>query len=514
MNEYFLNYILAFVAFRIPINMKLLLITLFKVFVFQTQSTDSLRVITQKEVIQRKIDSLVNSPFLENGFFGISIKSVNSDKNIVECNAKKSLHPASTMKLISSATALMALGEDFKYSTILEYSGQIKDSVLIGNIIIRGSGDPSLGSWRFKNQPDYKQLTDKWVKKIKELGVKEIRGRIFGDGSFFDENVVPDTWTWGDTGNYYGAGSYGLNMNENMYWVTFKPSNYMESSTLVKTSPDLPYYQKINRVLTDKSGTGDQVNIYSTPYQDVLIMQGFVPAGNDFSVKGSIPDPALFSAYFLQKKLLENGITVSETPLSYLEVNKKNIYYPKPFQTSQIDTLNSPPLCDLARECNFQSINLYAETFLKTPSVLMNLGSSTEDAIMGLKQIWQTKNVKLDGLKMKDGSGLSPSNGITPNNMTDVLKAMYLEKSFGAFYESIPIVGVSGTVANLGKKSRAVGNVRAKSGSIDGVRAYAGYFTARNGEMICFSMMLNKYNSDLGSATRELEKLIILMVEL
>jgi serine-type D-Ala-D-Ala carboxypeptidase/endopeptidase (penicillin-binding protein 4) len=424
MNEYFLNYIRAFVAFRIPINMKLLLITLFKVFVFQTQSTDSLRVITQKEIIQRKIDSLVNSPFLENGYFGISIKSVNSDKNIVEYNAKKSLHPASTMKLISSATALMALGEDFKYSTILEYSGQIKDSVLIGNIIIRGSGDPSLGSWRFKNQPDYKQPTDKWAKKIKELGIKEIRGRIFGDGSFFDENVVPDTWTWGDTGNYYGAGSYGLNMNENMYWVTFKPSNYMESSTLVKTSPDLPYYQKINRVLTDKSGTGDQVNIYSTPYQDVLIMQGFVPAGNDFSVKGSIPDPALFSAYFLQKKLLENGITVSETPLSYLEVNKKNIYYPKPFQTSQIDTLNSPPLCDLARECNFQSINLYAETFLKTPSVLMNLGSSTEDAIMGLKQIWQTKNVKLDGLKMKDGSGLSPSNGITPNNMTDVLKAI------------------------------------------------------------------------------------------
>jgi D-alanyl-D-alanine carboxypeptidase/D-alanyl-D-alanine-endopeptidase (penicillin-binding protein 4) len=288
----------------------------------------------------------------------------------------------------------------------------------------------------------------------------------------------------------------------------------MESAPLVKTSPDLPYYQKINRVLTDKAGTGDQVNIYSTPYQDVLIMQGFVPKGNDFSVKGSIPDPALFSAYFLQKKLLENGITVLETPFSHLEANKKNIYYQKPLQIVQIDTLNSPSLRDLARECNFQSINLYAETFLKTPSVLMNLGSSTEDAIKGLKQIWQTKNVKLEGLKMKDGSGLSPANGITPNNMTDVLKAMYLEKSFNAFYESIPIVGVSGTVSNLGKKSKAVGNVRAKSGSIDGVRAYAGYFTARNGEMMCFSMMLNKYNSDYGSATKELEKLIILMIEL
>jgi D-alanyl-D-alanine carboxypeptidase/D-alanyl-D-alanine-endopeptidase (penicillin-binding protein 4) len=494
--------------------MKLLLITLLKLFIPQTQSADSLKVITSHDVIQRKIDSLVNSPFLENGFLGLSIKSVNSDKNIVEFNAKKSLAPASTMKLISTATALMTLGEDFKYSTILEYSGEIKDSILIGNIIIKGSGDPSLGSWRYKNLLDYKQLNEYWAKKIKNLGIKEIKGRVFGDGSIFNENVIADTWIWGDMGNYYGSGAYGLNMNENLFWATFKPSNYMESAELVKTAPDLPYYQKINRVLTDKAGTGDQVNIYSTPYQDILVMEGFVPKGDNFSVKGSIPDPALFAAYSLGKKLIEIGVKISENPLSYLEGNKKNIYYQKPSQTVSIDTVVSPPLRELAHDCNFHSINLYAEACLKTPSMMLNLGSSTDAAVKSLKQIWQTKGLKLEGLKMKDGSGLSPSNSITPDNMTDVLKAMFLEKSFDAFYESIPVIGISGTVQNLAKKSKAVGNVRAKSGSIDGVRAFSGYFTARNGEMMCFSMMLNKYNSDFGSATKELEKLIILMVEL
>jgi serine-type D-Ala-D-Ala carboxypeptidase/endopeptidase (penicillin-binding protein 4) len=494
------------------IKMKLLLITIFKIFL--SQSTDSTEFISSKEVIQRKIDSLANSPFLENGYLGISIKSVNSDKNVVAHNPKKSLQPASTMKLISTATALMSLGEDFTYSTKLEYDGYIKDSILSGNIIIKGSGDPSLGSWRFKTQPDYKQLTELWAKEIRDLGIKEIKGRVLGDGSFFDENVIADTWIWGDMGNYYGSGAYGLNMNENLYWATFNPANYMESATLVKTSPDLSYYKKINRVLTDKAGTGDQVNIYSTPYQDILVMEGFVPVGENFTVKGSIPDPALFSAYFLQKKLEESGIKIHDSPLSYLEANKKSIYFQKPAHTTQIDLLKSPPLRELARECNFHSINLYAETFLKTPSVMLNLGSTTDAAVKGLQQIWQSKGVRLDGLKMKDGSGLSPSNSITPDNMTDVLKAMFLEKSFNAFYESIPIVGVSGTVQNLAKKSRAVGNVRAKSGSIDGVRAYSGYFTARNGEMMCFSMMLNKYNSDYGSATKELEKLIILMVEL
>ncbi len=496
--------------------MKLFLVFFIKLAFQQTQTIDSMKVIAPCEILQKKIDSLANSPFLQNGFVGVSIRPAKSQKNVVEYNAQKSLAPASTMKLISSATAFISLGENYTFPTTLEYSGQIKDSVLTGNVIIKGSGDPSLGSWRFKNYPDYKQLTDIWVKKIKDLGIKEIKGRIFGDGSFMDENVVPDTWTWGDMGNYYGAGAYGLNFNENLYWVTFKPANYMEGATLLKTSPDLPYYQKNNRVFTDRANTGDQVNIYATPYQDVLIMEGFVPMGENFSVKGSIPDPALFSAYFLQKKLEYLGIKVTEIPMSWMEANKKNIFIRLSSQTTttNIETYNSPPLKDLARECNFQSINLYAEAFLKTSSVLLNLGSSTDAAIKGLKQIWQGRGVKLDGLKMKDGSGLSPANSITPNNMTDILSLMSSEKSFNAFYESIPIVGVSGTVQNLAKKSRAVGNVRAKSGSIDGVRAYAGYFTAQNGEMMCFSMMLNKYNSENGSATKELEKLMILMMEL
>ena len=494
--------------------MKLLLISVLKILISQTHPSDSNKVSSPTEILQKRIDSLANSPFLQNGFVGVSIRGMKSGQNLIEYNAQKSLAPASTMKLISSATAFIALGENYTYPTTLEYSGQIKDSVLTGNIIIKGSGDPSLGSWRFKNYPDYKQLTEIWAKKIKDLGIREIKGRVLGDGNFFDENIIPDTWSWGDIGNYYGSGAYGLNINENLYWVTFKPASYLEGATLLKTAPDLPYYQKINRVLTDKAGTGDQVNIYATPYQDVLIMEGFVPMGENFSVKGSIPDPALFSAYFLQKKLEEIGLKVSESPMSWMEANKRNIYLQHPPQTIIIETYTSPPLRELARECNFQSINLYAEAFLKTPSVMLNLGGSTDAAVKGLKQIWQGKGLKLEGLRMKDGSGLSPANSITPNNMTDVLSAMVSEKSFTAFYESIPVVGVSGTVKNLALKSRSVGNVRAKSGSIDGVRAYSGYFTNKNGEMMCFSMMLNKYNSDYGSAHQELEKLIILMMEL
>ena len=118
----------------------------------------------------------------------------------------------------------------------------------------------------------------------------------------------------------------------------------------------------------------------------------------------------------------------------------------------------SPTLKELAAYCNFNSINLYAEAFLKTFSVNAHFGNTTHDAVKGLKQVWKAKGLQLNGFNIKDGSGLSPSNGITADNMTEILKAMYAEKSFNAFYESIPIVGISGTVTNLGKKSKAVGH--------------------------------------------------------
>ncbi|MEA5139274.1 D-alanyl-D-alanine carboxypeptidase/D-alanyl-D-alanine endopeptidase [Arcicella rigui] len=477
-------------------------------------TTDSLERKSSQEKLQKQIEILANSPFMQNGMVGVSIKAVKSNKTLIEYNANKSLAPASTLKLISSATALATLGEDYTYSTKIEYSGQITDSVLIGNIIIKGSGDPSLGSWRLKNSLSYKELFESWAKKIKSLGIKEIRGRVFGDGSLFDENVLPDTWIWSDVGNYFGAGAYGLNIHENLFHAVFRPGKYLEAATLVKTVPDLPYYQKINRVLTDKAHTGDQVNIYSTPYQEFLVMQGYVPAGDTFSVKGSIPDPPLLAAYILSQKIEDLGIKITELPLSSLEINKRKMGIMNGNPTMNILTHYSPPLKELAAYCNFNSINLYAESFLKTFSVNARFGNTTHEAVKGLKQIWMGKGLNLKGFNIKDGSGLSPSNGITAANMTEILTAMYSEKSFNAFYESIPIVGVSGTVAHLGKKSNAVGNVRAKSGSIEGVRAYAGYFTAKNGELMCFSFMLNKYNSEYSSATKELEKLIILMTEM
>ncbi|WP_353723139.1 D-alanyl-D-alanine carboxypeptidase [Dyadobacter sp. 676] len=82
---------------------------------------------------------------------------------------------------------------------------------------------------------------------------------------------------------------------------------------------------------------------------------------------------------------------------------------------------------------------------------------------------------------MKDGSGLSPSGSVTAGNLTDILNLANKDTSFKDFYQSIAVLGQNGTVRNLGKGSRAAGNMHAKSGSIEGTRAFAGYVNARSG---------------------------------
>jgi len=100
-------------------------------------------------------------------------------------------------------------------------------------------------------------------------------------------------------------------------------------------------------------------------------------------------------------------------------------------------------------------------------------------------------------------------------NLTDILNVANKDASFNDFYKSIGILGLNGTVRNLGKGTKAAGNIHVKSGSIEGTRAYAGYVTSKSGSMLSFSIIAHKY---LPGSTRvitdSLVKIMALMAEL
>ncbi|RRB07346.1 D-alanyl-D-alanine carboxypeptidase/D-alanyl-D-alanine endopeptidase [Larkinella rosea] len=452
--------------------------------------------------LQTTINQLQTSPFLRNGTAALSVRRTRDGVTLLDYNAQLSLPSASTLKLVTTATTLAVLGDNYTFRTILEHDGTLKDSILNGNLYIRGSGDPSLGSNRFAEFADAPTLLRTWTEMVKAAGIKHIRGSVIGDASVIQSLPVPDTWVWGDMGNYYGAGISGLNFNENLYRAVFKPAKTVGlPAGVLRTEPSTPFLRLQNNVKTGPAGSGDEVIIYNAPFSPLVFLEGTVPLGvNEFGVKGSLPDPAYFTAFALNEQLVKTGISISGLPQSIGPGRKSESMTPDalpiipPAKRTQLHLHTSVPLSELARLTNHQSINLYAEVMLiLAGNSLTKAPVGTEKAILEMTRFWQNKGVDMSGFRPKDGCGLSPVGALTAANLTGILAAMSKEKSFLPFYDSIPVVGESGTVKSLARGTAAVGNVRAKSGTIEGVRAYAGYATSADCELVSFTVLVNKY---------------------
>jgi D-alanyl-D-alanine carboxypeptidase/D-alanyl-D-alanine-endopeptidase (penicillin-binding protein 4) len=465
------------------------------------------------EKFQQLLDSIQNDNEIRTGIVAASVRSTQTGEYKIQYNARKSVNSASTLKLVSTASALSVLGPGYRYQTFIEYDGTIADSVLRGNVYIRGTGDPSLGSSRVGM--DFQQIINLFAQKIRNFGIKRIEGYILGDGSVFPDNTLADSWVWGDIGNYYGAGISGLNINENLYEIHFKPGKKLgEDAPVLRLSPTVPDISYINKVTTAERGSGDNVVVYNTPFSSTVISEGTVPLGSsDFVVKGSLPDPAYFLAFHVQKKFQDLRGEVLNEVLSYPAYKAKFKEAGKP--RNLILAYESPTISTLAQHCNFQSINLYADALLKTVGYTLTKDGSFEAGVKAEKFLWSQKGVDLQGFMVRDGSGLSPSGVLTANNLVDILFAMRRDSAFNDFYASIPVVGITGTVQNLAKGSKAVGNVRAKSGSIANTRAFSGYFTNNNGELMSFAFIINRYADGADRKVRRyLEEMIKLMVDL
>jgi len=474
----------------------------------KAQSVDSLAL----TVFSDAVLELQNSELIRNGTLSVSVKNAADKKTIFAINSEKSLPSASILKLVSTATILSVLGGDFRYQTFLEHDGFFNNDTLVGNVYIRGTGDPSLGSDRFKEYLSGPQLIARWAGAIQKAGIKVIKGDIFADASYFDSKTLADSWVWGDLGNYYGAGVSGLNFGDNQYRIKFKPGvGEGDPTTFLGIEPSIPYLIFDNLVVTGERGSGDKTVVYGNPLSKSVVLTGTVPRGvPTFSVKGSIPDPAVYAAYALKQKLSETVKIISETaPLKSL--NQVKSLSPKKI----LDEYKSPPLRDICQQANFWSVNLYADAFLKKAGKTLEGKSDYDDAAKAVTNYWWNRKADMRGFFIKDGSGLSPSGSLTTNNLTDILSLATKEKYYPDFYNSIAVLGVNGTVRNLGKATRAAGNVRAKSGSIGGTRAYAGYVTSRSGVILTFAMIANKYEPESSRlVSEELVRIMTLMAQL
>jgi len=468
--------------------------------------------IEYNNTVRQALNALLKDENMQHATVGFVAKDMKTNEIIAEHNANISMATASTLKLISTATALEVFGPDFRFVTTIEYEGKIDKNkrILNGNIFIHGGGDPCLGSKKFESNYYSPHFMDSWVTAIKSAGIDSINGAIIGDDMLYSGEFVPTTWSWEDIGNYYGAGVSGLSIYDNAYTVEMQSGS--QTTKILTIDPVLPELIFFNEV-DAKSITKDNSIIYGGPYSNFRRMRGSIPKNKShFFVRGAIHDPAYVCAYHLEKKLNENMIFATKTLTT-----TKDMYFNDELKYGtrvSIYQTYSPSLRDIVYRTNMWSMNLYAEHMINHIGLRRkNIGSSYQ-GILALKEFWTEKGMDTKGFMIYDGSGLSQYNAVTAEHFYFILKYMkYNSKYFTDFYNSMPIAGQTGTLASMCKGTYAQGNLHAKSGSIKNTRSYAGYVTTKSGREVAFSIMLNHFNCDDSTARKLLEKLMVAIAD-
>lgn len=474
--------------------------------------------IGQRELIINKIVNTLDhwnsqDSLLKHSQLSFSLHKAGDSKALVSYHAGKCMVPASNLKLFTTAAAFEVLGEEFRFSTKLEYQGNIDDQgILLGDLYLTGSGDPSLGSERFKDFPSFETLMSDIVNQVKVTGIKGIHGNIVADGKIFDYAATSGHWMWGDIGNYYGAFAAGLNLNENMYRLFFKPGMAVgDTAALLTIAPSIPNIEFRNMVLTGPSGSGDMASIYGGPYSNFRYVTGTIPLGTDqFQIKGSIPDPLLIASYAMTALLKQEGIEITGKPSQIYTAEKGVEAQPRML----IKEYLSPPLKDLIRETNRQSLNLYAESIYKTTALVLSKSSIYDSAGKTMQKWWRLQGMNVAGMRLNDGCGLALSNTITATQMTYLLNSIKGKSYFEHFYKSLPVAGISGTLARIGKGTKAEGKIRAKTGTQTRTSCYSGYVDTGKSGLLAFSLMINSYDGTSAALAAKVEKLFILMAGL
>jgi serine-type D-Ala-D-Ala carboxypeptidase/endopeptidase (penicillin-binding protein 4) len=457
-----------------------------------------------QSALENTIQALANDPIMQRGFLGVCVADAATGQMLASHHAQASLIPASNMKIVTTAAGLGILGKDYRFKTLLQYDGSIKDGVLTGNIFIKGFGDPTLGSATpFDTVRSFTGILDAFALEIKKLGIQKIVGKVIGDATAFKSNLAEPTWLYEDLAADYGAGASGLNLHDNLYYVRFYTAT--DKPSILSVTPEIPYLQISNESISEAASPED-ANLYGMPYSNQIYVRGsFSNHSIDATLNGAIPDPAYFAAWQLHRRLKWLNVEITDSV-----ANAVNVKLDTSVQRTTFYTHFSPTLGQIVRPTNLESINLYCEAITKAIAYEKTGIGTSRKGIELILEFWKNKGIDIGSLFMMDGSGLSPRNGISPLQLVTILRSIKQDSViFPTFFESLPEPGKSGTMRNMMKKTEAIGRLRAKSGTLTRVKCYSGYVTTISGKELVFSAMTNNFSGSQRDIRKKLEELML-----
>lgn len=410
------------------------------------------------------------------------------------------LAPASNAKILTSGAALHYLGADFRFQTFVLASGTLDDGILEGDLVLYGTGDPTISDRLF---PSKTAVLDSLARTVASLGVRRVRGAVVGDGSFFRDALLPETWPDEDLNDWFAAPVSALSFNENVVTLRIEPGPYPGASPIVHTIPEgLPV--EVRNVATTVAGRAWPPIMLDRSHPSApLGLVGELPLrGREVWRVVTMDDPARFAAFAFRDALERAGVAADTArgldPGEASLPPDARLSAPGLLAGSAPRVLavhRSPPLSDLLEVLNKESHNLYAETLLKTMGQVV-LGDPT---LQGGAEAVRRYLVSVVGaspasFRIQDGSGLSPENRVSASTLVRVMAHLTDTPHGRSFWASLPEAGNYRELRRM-YRGAAARNLRAKTGTIEGVSALSGTVRTADGERVLFSILSNNLPS-------------------
>lgn len=448
---------------------------------FQNKETTHSKEISKREghALYEEIEKVIRSTDPD-VHAGIEILSLQDDQRLFQKNENHLFVPASSLKIITGAAALHILGVDYRFTTKLFTDGKIKKHEIKGNLYIKGSGDPELSI----------QSLEELVFALKLQGIQRIDGNIYIDVSDFDEIAQGPGWMWDEGAVFYNSPLSALIVNHSCIDIWVRPNAKVEQLPTIYVRPRTDFV----RITSDAviSAEENTINIKRRwmTHENIIDISGKI-AANSEPYYEAIPleAPHMYTAFVFRELLNKNTIGCSG------EIEVKNV----PEEALELAAVSSRPLSHIVEQMMKESDNLIADMLFKKMGQMRFGAPGTWAKGTRAVRDFLVKEVGLDieRIVIRDGSGLSRYNQISPHHLVESLS--WMKKQFACsseFCASLPISGVDGGLCNRLQEPSVKGKIRAKTGMMTGISSLSGYATTRDGKDLAFSIMLNGFTKN------------------
>ncbi len=445
--------------------------------------------------IAARIDSLLADTALSNALIGLAIYDITADSTIYSLNADKLFSPASNMKLFTSAAALELLGPEYRFKTGFFRTGKIdKKSRLKGDLVIVGGGDPLI-SGRFRDSVT--EVLEFWADSLKSLGIKEIKGDIMIDNSFFTGSELGPGWSWNDLTYWYACPISALSFNDNCVDLKFLPGENVGDPAIIEIDPPTDYITITNNAVTLPADSEFTIDYYRRPYTNDVTFFGGIPISDTTGEIDyvSVHCPEFYTAYVFAGIIKDKGIKFKGDIVSLddMKDDEKPVYTAG--KLAPLFVWRSDSLGVVISVINKNSQNFFAEQTLKTLGKELGGEGSFEKGLELVTAYFDSMGIGEDDFAIYDGSGLSHYNIVKPTAIIKLLKNMCRSPNFDTYYESLAIPGIDRSMKKRLDGVEFREHARAKTGTIANARTISGYIDGpHSGHLIAFSIIVNNYS--------------------